>query len=91
MSVRNTECSVSEYLSLEDIANERGESPFKVARALTRKECILYLHFGDGKGRLLCITEKMIDGSYDLYQGKKGDYPMTLKSQHECVKRLSNN
>ena len=41
MSVRNTECSVSEYLSLEDIANERGESPFKVARALTRKECIL--------------------------------------------------
>ena len=82
---------MSEYRSLEDISNERGESPFKVARALTRKECILYLHFGDGKGRLLCITEKMIDGYYHLYQGKKGDYPMTLKSQHECVKRLSNN
>jgi len=26
-----------------------------------------------------------------LFQGKKGDYPMTLNSQHECVQRLSNN
>ena len=79
------------FLNIDDIAQARGETTFKVARLLTRKECKLYLCFGGGKEKLLCITEQMIDGYYHLFQGKKGDYPMTLKSQHECVQRLSNN
>ena len=83
--------NVSEYLNLEDVAIQRGETPFTLARLLTKKECKLYLNFGGGKERLLCITEKMIKGYYHLFQGKKGVYPMTLTSQHECVQRLSNN
>ena len=79
------------FLNIDDIAQARGETTFKVARLLTRKECKLYLCFGGGKEKLLCITEQMIDGYYHLFQGKKGDYPMTLKSQHECVQRLYNN
>ena len=79
------------FLNIDDIAQARGETTFKVARLLTRKECKLYLCFGGGKEKLLCITEQMIDGYYHLFQGKKGDYPMTLKSQHKCVQRLSNN
>ena len=79
------------FLNIDDIAQARGETTFKVARLLTRKGCKLYLCFGGGKEKLLCITEQMIDGYYHLFQGKKGDYPMTLKSQHECVQRLSNN
>ena len=82
---------MSKFLNIEEIAEARGETTFKVARLLTRKECKLYLCFGGGKEKLLCITEQMIDGYYHLFQGKKGDYPMTLKSQHECVQRLSNN
>ena len=79
------------FLNIDDIAQARGETTFKVARLLTRKECKLYLCFGGGKEKLLCITEQMIDGFYHLFQGKKGDYPMTLTSQHECVQRISNN
>ena len=79
------------FLNIDDIAQARGETTFKVARLLTRKECKLYLCFGGEKEKLLCITEQMIDGYYHLFQGKKGDYPMTLKSQHKCVQRLSNN
>tara|TARA_B100000953_G_C17906546_1_gene386201 strand:- start:188 stop:820 length:633 start_codon:yes stop_codon:yes gene_type:complete len=32
----------------------------------------------------------MIEGNHHLFQVKKGTYPMTLNSQHECVQRLSN-
>ncbi len=79
------------FLNIDDIAEARGETTFKVAKLLTRKECKLYLNFGGGKELLLCITTKMIKGSHHLFQGKKGVYPMTLTSQHECVQRLSNN
>ena len=77
------------FLNIDDIAQARGETTFKVARLLTRKECKLYLCFGGSKESFLSITERIIDGYYHLYQGDKGDYPMTLKSQHECVQRLS--
>ena len=38
-----------EYLKLEDIAEERGEYPTKVARTLLRLGCDLYLHFGPSR------------------------------------------
>ena len=81
---------MSKYLNLEDVALQRGEKIFKVARLLTKIECKLFLHFGEDNELLLCITDKMIEGSHHLFQVKKGTYPMTLKSQHECVQRLSN-
>ena len=82
---------MSKFLNIDEIAEARGETTFKVARLLTKKEGKLYLCFGGGKEPLLCITEKMIDGDHHLFEGKKGNYPMTLKSQHECVQRLSKN
>ena len=81
---------MSKYLNLEDVALQRGENIFKVARLLTKYECKLFLHFGEENELLLCITEKMIEGNYHLFQVKKGTYPMTMNSQHECVQRLSN-
>ena len=81
---------MSKYLNLEDVAIQRGEDIFKVARLLTKNECKLFLDFGEDNDFILCITDKMIEGHHHLYQVKKGTYPMTLKSQHECVQRLSN-
>ena len=81
---------MTKYLNLEEVSLKRGETPFKVARMLTRKECKLFLDFREDNELLLCITEKMIEGNYHLFQVKKGTYPMSLKSQHECVRRLSN-
>ena len=81
---------MSKYLNLEDVALQRGENIFKVARLLTKYECKLFLHFGEENELLLCITDKMIEGNHHLFQVKKGTYPMTLNSQHECVQRLSN-
>ena len=81
---------MSKYLNLEDVAIQRGEDIFKVARLLTKNECKLFLDFGEDNDFILCITDKMIEGHHHLYEVKKGTYPMTLKSQHECVQRLSN-
>jgi len=81
---------MSKYLNLEDVAIQRGEDIFKVARLLTKNECKLFLDFGEDNDFILCITDKMIEGHHHLYQVKKGTYPMTLKSQHECVQSLSN-
>ena len=38
-----------EYLKLENVADERGEEPAKVARTLVRLGCDLYLHFGPSR------------------------------------------
>ena len=81
---------MSKFLNIDDIAEARGETTFKVARLLTKYECKLFLHFGEENELLLCITDKMIEGNHHLFQVKKGTYPMTLNSQHECVQRLSN-
>jgi hypothetical protein len=80
---------MSKYLNLEDVAIQRGETPFKLARLLTKKGSKLFLDFGEDNELLLCITDKVIKGHHHLFQVKKGTYPMKLKSQHECVQRLS--
>ena len=36
---------MSKYLNLEDVAIQRGETHFKLARSLTKKECKLFLDF----------------------------------------------
>ena len=40
---------MNDYVLLEDVADERGESPAKVARTLVRLGCDLYLHFGPSR------------------------------------------
>jgi hypothetical protein len=81
---------MSKYLNLEDVSTQRGEVIFNVARLLTKNGSKLFLDFRGDNEFILCITDKMIKGHHHLFQVKKGTYPMTLKSQHECVQRLSN-
>lgn len=78
------------YLNLEDVATQRGEVIFNVARLLTKNGSKLFLDFGGDNEFIICITDKMIEGFHHLFEVKQGTYPMTLKSQHECVRRLSN-
>ena len=83
---------MNEFLNIEDVADDRGEEPAKVARMLTRKECKLYLHLGGSEDPILCMTEYLNEkGNYSIYQIKKGVYPMTLKAQNKYVKRISVN
>ena len=83
---------MNEFLNIEDVADDRGEEPAKVARMLTRKECKLYLHLGRSEDPILCMTEYRNEkGNYSIYQIKKGVYPMTLKAQNKYVKRISVN
>ena len=83
---------MNEFLNIEDVADDRGEEPAKVARILTRKECKLYLHLGRSEDPILCMTEYLNEkGNYSIYQIKKGVYPMTLKAQNKYVKRISSN
>ena len=83
---------MNEFLNIEDVADDRGEEPAKVARILTRKECKLYLHLGRSEDPILCMTEYLNEkGNYSIYQIKKGVYPMTLKAQNKYVKRISVN
>ena len=83
---------MNEFLNIEDVADDRGEEPAKVARKLTRKECKLYLHLGRSEDPILCMTEYRNEkGNYSIYQIKKGVYPMTLKAQNKYVKRISVN
>jgi len=83
---------MNEFLNIEDVADDRGEEPAKVARMLTRKECKLYLHLGRSEDPILCMTKYRNEkGNYSIYQIKKGVYPMTLKAQNKYVKRISVN
>ena len=40
---------ISNYVILENVADERGEPAAKVARTLVRLGCKLYLHFGPSR------------------------------------------
>ena len=80
---------MSKYLNLEEVALQRGEVIFNVARLLTKNGSKLFLEFRGDNEFILCITDKMIEGCHHLFEVKQGTYPMTLKSQHECVQRLS--
>ena len=83
---------MSEFLNIEDVADDRGEEPFKIARMLTRKECKLYLHLGGSEDTILCMTEYLNEkGNYSIYQIRRGIYPMTLKAQNKYVERISVN
>ena len=44
---------MTKYLNLEEVSLKRGETPFKVARMLTRKECKLFLNFREDNELLL--------------------------------------
>ena len=79
---------MNEFLNIEDVADDRGEEPSKVARMLTRKECKLYLHLGGSEDTILCMTEYLNEkGNYSIYQIKRGitRTPLFLYPGHTCL------
>jgi hypothetical protein len=80
---------VIEYLKLENVADERGEEPAKVARTLVRLGCNLYLHFGPSRDSRSGVsfypehpTERM------EHNIGSGDKQLTKDSQEVVIKRL---
>ena len=80
---------MSNYVILENVADERGESAAKVARTLVRLGCDLYLRFGPSREP---HTGEHFFPDH-LYSKMKhninpGDYPLTKDSQEAVIKRL---
>ena len=80
---------MNEYLKLENVADERGEEPAKVARTLVRLGCDLYLRFGPSRNSRSGVsfypehpTEQM------KHNIGPGDHPLTKDSQEVVIKRL---
>ncbi len=78
-----------EYLKLENVADERGEEPAKVARTLVRLGCNLYLHFGPSRDSRSGVSfypehppERM------EHNIGSGDKQLTKDSQEAVIKRL---
>ena len=77
------------YVKLEDVADERGESPAKVARTLVRQGCDLYLHFGEARKSRVGVsfypdhpTERM------EHNIGAGDHLLTKDSQEALIASL---
>jgi len=80
---------VIEYLKLENVADERGEEPAKVARTLVRLGYDLYLRFGPSRDSRSGVsfypehpTERM------EHNIGSGDKQLTKDSQEAVIKRL---
>jgi len=80
---------VIEYLKLENVADERGEEPAKVARTLQRLGCDLYLHFGPSRksrsGVSFYPEHPTVQMEHNI---GPGDHPLTKDSQEVVIKRL---
>ena len=78
-----------EYLKLENVADERGEEPAKVARTLLRLGCDLYLHFGPSRksrsGVSFYPEHPTVQMEHNI---GPGDHPLTKNSQEVVIKRL---
>ena len=78
-----------EYLKLENVAEERGEEPAKVARTLVRLGCDLYLHFGPSRksrsGVSFYPEHPTVQMEHNI---GPGDHPLTKDSQEAVIKRL---
>ena len=80
---------MNDYVLLEDVADERGESPAKVARTLLRLGCDLYLHFGPSRksrsGVSFYPEHPTVQMEHNI---GPGDHPLTKDSQEVVIKRL---
>jgi hypothetical protein len=81
---------MNDYVKLEDLADDRGESSAKVARTLVRLGCDLYLHIGPSRKSLSGVsfypehpTERR---EHDI---GPGNHPLTKDSQEAFIKRLN--
>ena len=80
---------MNDYVLLEDVADERGESSAKVARTLLRLGCDLYLHFGPSRksrsGVSFYPEHPTVQMEHNI---GPGDHPLTKDSQEVVIKRL---
>ena len=80
---------MSNYVILENLADERGEPAAKVARTLVRLGCDLYLHFGPSRepyiGENFFPEHPTVEMKYKI---GPGDYTLTKESQEVVIKRL---
>ncbi len=80
---------ISNYVILENVADERGEPAAKVARTLVRFGCDLYLRFGPSRepyiGENFFPEHPTVEMKYKI---DPGDYTLTKESQEVVIKRL---
>ena len=73
---------ISNYVILENVADERGEPAAKVARTLVRLGCDLYLRFGPSRepyiGENFFPEHPTVEMKYKI---DPGDYTLTKESQ----------
>ena len=81
---------MNDYVLLEDVADERGESPAKVGRFLFRSNCDLYLHLDESKELRTC--EVKYEPLGELWTETNivtpGHYRLLPESATEAIKRI---
>ena len=77
------------YVKLLDVADERGESPAKVARTLVRQGCDLYLHFGEARKSRVGVSFYPDHPTLSMeHNVGTGIHKLTKDSQEAVIKRL---
>ena len=80
---------MSEYVTLEDAAKARGESPDTIAWLMTTKDCKIYLRFDESQESSIAIsTYEGLPNHHSLYVIERGCYPLALEAQNELYQRL---
>ena len=81
---------MNDYVLLEHVADERGESPAKVGRFLFRSKCDLYLHLDESKELRTC--EVKYEPLGELWTETNivtpGHYRLLPESATEAIKRI---
>ena len=80
----------SEYILLEEVADELGKTPYSIAHMLTTKDHKLYLHVEESQESQIAIsTYEGIPEHLNMYEVFKSIYPLVFESQKELILRLS--
>jgi len=80
---------MSNYVILENVADERGESAAKVARTLVRLGCDLYLRFAPSRKPRSGVSFFPEHPNEQMEHNiGPGDHPLTKESQETVIKRL---
>ena len=80
---------MSEYRSLEDVADERGEESAKVARKLARNGCDLLLWFDNNRKHKAMMLFPGVSKKEINYEFDQGTYPLTQGSREALIKILN--
>ncbi len=80
----------SEYILLEEVADELGKTPYSIAHMLTTKDHKLYLHVEESQESQIAIsTYEGIPEHLNMYEVFNSIYPLVFESQKELILRLS--